>query len=838
MAKRNSHRFRSRNRRFQVQTLEPRMMLAADSIGVTDYNTAAFLDGSIAVTPVFFESDGTINAQTQNWTADEIQETLDKISEGVQWWSRALDRLGTNHSLEFVIDETYARSPVETGYEPIDNESAAYQDYVGQFMTDLGYGDSASLERAVQLFNHQQRLKHGTDWSFTIFVADSSDDDDGLFLNGGQFAAAFAFPGGLYMVTPSTRPASTIAHEMGHIFWARDEYPGGGSYTDRRGYYNAQLINAADNPNDGFVHQDSIMRGGAPLTRAYQAETSPEETLAFVGWRDSDGDGIFDFADVPLDLDVQGYFDTQTSTYHITGSASAVPLRNLNSSGTQSDITLNQIDALQYRLDSGGWIDAQTFGQQNVDFDLSVPIGEAFSTISWRVIDTRIGITSEVIVGTRTAPALASASVNGYAFLDGNENGVRDPGESLLADTTATIRHADGSPLFAGRHNAANFQDGEIETSPDGVNFSTDGSLLRRTPGVFSLSENDDTKVFQYYDQNRNTWNAAWGAEAALEVQFDQPVGQIDVLAMGLVDGGYARVEAFDENGVFIKRTTSQLIPSGQSASVSVEDNFARISSIRISGHAQSTIAITEVGFGLTDTVETNQTGAWQFSNLPAGDYQVQLESDRLIHQFVDSTFTLTVDAGSSQLVAAAAERVASSRHNADEPTDVNQLDGTTARDALTIINDISQFGVRLLSPNEAVGELVDVNNDGFVTSLDALLVINFLGRTGLSGEQVGTEQSIADQADAVFASTGGTLSQQSVAASAAGIGHNGNTENTEPLPLAIPIETLRRTGSQEFFSSLQSPNAADASQKHLKNGELVDPVGVSITADLSEPLS
>ena len=46
-----------------------------------------------------------------------------------------------------------------------------------------------------------------------------------------------------------------------------------------------------------------------------------------VGWQDSDGDGVFDLADVPLRLEAVGYFDAQTSLYHFSGvAASAVPL--------------------------------------------------------------------------------------------------------------------------------------------------------------------------------------------------------------------------------------------------------------------------------------------------------------------------------------------------------------------------------------------------------------------------------------------------------------------------------------------------------------------------------
>ena len=50
---------------------------------------------------------------------EAIEAALDKVHSGVNWWTQALDQLGTVHSLEFVIDETFARQPVATGYEPI-----------------------------------------------------------------------------------------------------------------------------------------------------------------------------------------------------------------------------------------------------------------------------------------------------------------------------------------------------------------------------------------------------------------------------------------------------------------------------------------------------------------------------------------------------------------------------------------------------------------------------------------------------------------------------------------------------------------------------------------------
>ena len=204
--------------------------------------------------------------ETQNWSPEEIDEVLAKVTDGVNWWSDTLDTLDTVHTLDFVIDDTYAVNPVETPYEPIDRSSSGFNQYVGDFVTARGYGDANSIEEAVKQFNHAQRERLQTDWAFTIFVVDSSDDPDGLFVPGGFFAAAFAFAGGLFVVTPSTRPASTIAHEMGHIFWARDEYSGGGSWTDT-----ARLLRYPESEcdyrqsNARFSAANQHHAGGVPL---------------------------------------------------------------------------------------------------------------------------------------------------------------------------------------------------------------------------------------------------------------------------------------------------------------------------------------------------------------------------------------------------------------------------------------------------------------------------------------------------------------------------------------------------------------------------------------------
>lgn len=691
-------------------------------------DTGEFLLGTVAVTPVLFESDGTRDPQTQNWSAAEIDQVLAKVAEGVNWWSDMLATLNTVHTLEFVIDDTFAVDPVETRYEPIDRSSTDFNLYVGDFITAQGHGDVNSIEEGVRRFNNDQRAKLGTDWSFTIFIVDSSDDADGLFASGMSFAAAFAYAGGLFIVTPSTRPASTIAHEMGHIFWARDEYSGG-TWSERRGYYDTQNLNAPDNPAPDFQQEISVMRGGVPLTAAYQQHVSPDSTLAMIGWQDSDGDGIFDLADVPLQLEGSGYYDAATSLYHFQADASAVPLMNRNSSGPQSDITLNQINQLQYRLDDGAWLVAAQPDAQRASFDLSLNLTSSFDKIEWRVIDLATGVTSASLEGTSLLPALSASSLSGIAFVDQNGDRVRNPGEEPLAKTEVVVRNADGSSLPQGVVQASSFGDGPLPSDLTGVTLAADGLVHDVQVGSFVSSLSGVGRVFHAFDQQRNKWIDRWSSKVAFQADFDQPLGDVQIDAIGIGGGSFARIEAYDVAGQLITRTTSEELADLQRTTIRVADPLGRIASVRVFGHAGSSVALDRLQFGSLGRVVTDASGVWQIPNLPAGNYLVELTPERVIHQFQTGSQVIQVAAGASSLVQAAANRIDSNRHNGGLAEDVNGDGKISASDALAIINDLARYTPRLLSPSDPTVFDVDVSNDGAVSALDALLVINFLGR-------------------------------------------------------------------------------------------------------------
>ena len=792
-----------------VEHLEARNLFAALPLGVTPQDTGEFMLGRVAVVPVLFESTG--RASTEDWTPALIDAALEKVREGVNWWSEALDRLNTVHTLEFVIDESFARSPFPTTFEPISRTSQEAPLYITPFLRAQGIEDASSMEDAVQQFNHSARERLDTDWAFTIFIVNSSNDADGGFAPGSEFNIAFAYPGGLYVVTPSTRPASTISHEMGHIFWARDEYPGGGSWTDRRGYYNAQNINASDNPTPGFVQEPSIMRAGTGLTAAYQSFAIPESTRAMIGWRDSDGDGIFDLADVPLHFEGTGRYEPQQGVFTFSGNARAVPLPNRNSSGTQNDITLNRVDRIEYRVNGGTWLTAHVVDAQvaDVEFDLTI---DPFDTIELRAIDDRVGITSPILQTTGLAP-LASGSVKGFAFIDSSGEGENNATEAFLPKVTARITKLDGSPLLQGTINPDLLSEGPIDPLPDGVTLSANGVTLNGRVGAFADSPSGDNATFHYYNLQNARWQNAWATDRRLVVDFPETIGAASFDATGLTNSGsYARLEAYDSAGTLLSRVTSARLVPGETAELKIEDLSGRIARVVAYGHQFSAVSLDNLRYGTPAEVVTADDGVFQFAGVPDGSYRLTLAPERLIHRYSSDDVRIVVSNGLSTPLAAAFERVASPWRNPADRFDVDGNGSVQPLDALRIINEISRNGARILTDASLVSQFYDTSDDGALTALDALRVINELSRRGRVGgegapeaesafaftrqSETETQAKSQSQSESDFATSAAdpTSFSQATDAVFAGWEHDSKRRNLKKLPadLTLSLEPNR----------------------------------------------
>lgn len=312
------------------------------------YQTSEYMTGSVAVGIVLVESDGSVDASTEDWTETEKQQVFAEIASALDWWAGLEPRA----HLRFVYDDHFSQ-PLPTGVEPITRPYGDQSRWIADTMGSLGY-DASSYFTRVRDYVNDLRDAHQTDWAFTIFVVDSSSDADNRFSDG---YFAYAYLGGPFMVMTYGNNGygaghidAVAAHEIGHIFGALDQYCAAGqSCTCHAGYLDVE------NQNSQFgacaSDRSSIMRGGV---FPYVAGALDPYAAGQVGWRDSDGDDILD----PLDTAIGVSLETavsQDGTVTATGRAEVIPFP----SPSRDDVTINTLTEVRYRFDGSPWQVAQ-----------------------------------------------------------------------------------------------------------------------------------------------------------------------------------------------------------------------------------------------------------------------------------------------------------------------------------------------------------------------------------------------------------------------------------------------------------------------------------------------
>jgi hypothetical protein len=630
---------------------------------------------------------------------------------------------------------------------------------VGEFLDGVGFGDLGSgdtgITKGILAYNHQQRVASDSNWSFTIFVVNSA--------NGGQFPAggfrkSFAFAGGLYFVVPSTRPASSYAHEMGHIFYAFDEYNGGASHTARRGYYNTQNLNAVeDRPANAGSPLPSIM-GLNESGSVFEDHLISPSAKEMVGWRDSDGDGIFDVLDVPLSLTGSGAIDPATGKYRFVGEATVGVFRNQNPSKLQSDITLNEVSRVQYRIDGGAWTDAVTphAYQAALDFSFAVPPGQ--HDIEIRAIDDatnepgETGVMSAVFAGTTAEPAsTAQPGINGFLWHDENGDGVRDATEPALRGWTVEALGPTGQPLNL----AHQIEPDSYDTHRDLHDAHPDVTLSASNLMIFSdftdpvgalthAAASTGTRVFAYpASVGSSDWDSAWlDGQQMLTLRFTDPVATLSIDAIGVGAESYARLEVYDANRNLLERVTTGALADGQSAPLKLNRPTADIKYAVISGHGNTAVRLDHLSFGPSTTAMTDANGAWSIPSLDQGDFQVQVAPparDWQVTNLGGDTRPVSLNSG------AVVEDVdfglnfdGSPWQNPMKPADINGDDEVTNLDLLAVVQYLRAHPAgTLLGEPGANDSHIDATGDRVASVADLLPVVNAL-RDQMSGSGPG----------------------------------------------------------------------------------------------------
>ncbi|MBC8871509.1 MAG: hypothetical protein H8E44_18960 [Planctomycetes bacterium] len=734
------------------ECLEDRTLLSAVPFGAAPDDTAEFMLGDVLVTLVLMESHGATtddNPNTENWTVNAIEEVQRKVVEGLGWWQEtlALAYPDASHALEFQYDWTYAggefqnadpEDVVLTTYEPIANRSNDFENWIYHFLGPVGYNATGDFGSDIRAFNHAQRQTHNTEWAFTIFAVNDENDSDGQFrcdtTECGDFQRAFAYPGGQFFITPAGRPPSTYAHETGHIFWARDEYQTfSGSHTDRRGYYNAQNWNYAGNPTAGFVQSDSIMANGAHMSDAWSTHISSQSSLEMIGWRDSDGDGIFDVLDVPLTLTGSGFVDAQTGKYRFVGTSAVETLINENSSGLQNDITINRISRAEYRIDpvnpDDDWVALTegVTGDYVANLDLEIPLPDANShVIEIRTVDDESGVTSPVFRGdTTTAKSFLQQGINGFVWNDIDENGEIDPGEPGLSGWTVRLVDAEGEPSSVDAVEPDDFGQHAPLNHPK-VTLTT--ALAGDVAAVIAHPASTGNRVFAHeVFSSLGDWSASWdSAINHLRMDFASPVAAIRLDAVGK-GNSYGRLEAYNAAGTLVERYTTGQLGLGDVETMTISRSTPDITYAIARGHMGSKVNLDNLRFGPEIETLTNGSGAYSLTNLSAGTYFVEAVapgSQDPLSQQQETTLAEGEASGDVNF-----DGKAASWRNPGNPSDVNNDGIVSPLDALLVIAYINSHPDDSSVPPAPAEPppYYDVDGNGIVSGLDVLTIISTL---------------------------------------------------------------------------------------------------------------
>jgi len=332
-----------------IQPPENDVLLATDqpelggqALDPSLYQQSEFMIGKVAVSLVLVDSSGAVDANAEDWSPERQQHVFTEVVRATSWWQARQPQA----PLEFVYQDHFTR-PLPFSYEPISRPHSEDRLWISEATQQLGFRHSSYLT-ATRLLNRAVRDARQADWAFTIYVVDSLNDADNRFEDG---YFAYSYIHGPYMVVTygnngygPENMAAVVAHEMGHIFGAMDEYAASGvTSANISGYLGVPTYNAEA---DGQTDVGCIMRGGLQPYRLGQLCPC---SAAQVGWRDSDGDGLLDPVDTEVAVELSVTSDGDGVT--LIGSATDIPYP----SPTRTPITINHIARGHYRVNQGPW---------------------------------------------------------------------------------------------------------------------------------------------------------------------------------------------------------------------------------------------------------------------------------------------------------------------------------------------------------------------------------------------------------------------------------------------------------------------------------------------------
>jgi hypothetical protein len=310
----------------------------------------------------------------EQWGPDDISSVLSEKVRALNWWN-----LKSGGAVHFVLVD---RGVIPTFCCPEDIPAGDEELYIRDCMNELGFAGTCGYEQLEQ-YNIATKEEYGGHWVYTQFVLPAD-----TFIGMGN-ALAYAYLGGPLTVallgngTLGTRYLDrVIAHEMGHIFQALDEYASSQcSCGQTAGYLSFPNLNCE---NCTSIPEKCVMRGSGcyTLEEMDQMERFVNPcyyTKGQVGIMDRDGNGILDvmetFPETEISTEVA---DTLMSSQNVLVEGRAwdqpydkAPARY------QPARTINTIQRVEFSVDGHPWEYARPtdgwWGSQEEEFQLYLP---------------------------------------------------------------------------------------------------------------------------------------------------------------------------------------------------------------------------------------------------------------------------------------------------------------------------------------------------------------------------------------------------------------------------------------------------------------------------------
>ena len=344
--------------------------------------TMAFAAGSVAVSVIFVESDGSIDRDREDWKrrdpkypGDRRTNVLVQVQMALDWWNAR----SPDATLDFFLPaagEYGAPRTVTTGYEAITRPVSEFAYGPGfsdagwrwQIMRKLGFkhdatDDSPPPERA---YADAVRRANDADWAFVLYVVDSLKDADGMFPDG-----AVAYTSDLYgpytVLTYDNdgygfaRFGAVLAHEMGHQFGALDEYaPPFAGYPSTGGLFSGYLgVKNRNAVRGGTTDLPCIMRGSQETLDAFADGELCPSTVGQTGFRVSNPDMRPDVVATKPLFTPDAPVAVPGGVFTLSGAVREQPWpHGVSTVGPPftRDLSIFVPHDLQYRVDGGDWM--------------------------------------------------------------------------------------------------------------------------------------------------------------------------------------------------------------------------------------------------------------------------------------------------------------------------------------------------------------------------------------------------------------------------------------------------------------------------------------------------